>query len=38
MIGAVTAVHLLTAGDGAHARVSLEGAVGRLLERERRGD
>jgi hypothetical protein len=39
LVGAVTAVHLLTAGErGAHARVSLEGAVGRLLERERRGE
>ena len=39
LVGAVTAVHLLTAGGrGAHARVSLEGAVGRLLERERRGE
>jgi hypothetical protein len=38
LVGAVTAVHLLIAGArGAHARVSLEGAVGRLLERERRG-
>ncbi|HEY3672556.1 MAG TPA: CoA transferase [Acidimicrobiia bacterium] len=38
LVGAVTAVHLLTEGvRGAHARVSLEGAVGRLLERERRG-
>ncbi len=39
LVGAVTAVHLLTASErGAHARVSLEGAVGRLLERERRGE
>jgi hypothetical protein len=38
LVGAVTAVHLLTVGSvGARARVSLEGAVGRLLERERRG-
>jgi crotonobetainyl-CoA:carnitine CoA-transferase CaiB-like acyl-CoA transferase len=39
LVGAVTAVHLLTASErGARARVSLEGAVGRLLERERRGE
>jgi len=39
LVGAVTAVHLLTtSGRGTHARVSLEGAVGRLLERERRGE
>ena len=38
MVGAVTAVHLLTSGgNGAHARISLEGAIGRLLDRERRG-
>jgi len=38
MVGAVTAVHVLTSGgEGAHARISLEGAVGRLLDRERRG-
>jgi hypothetical protein len=38
LLGAVTAVHLLRAGDqGARARVSLEGAVGRLLDREQRG-
>jgi hypothetical protein len=38
LVGAVTAVHLLTASEpGAHARISLEGAVGRLLDRERRG-
>jgi crotonobetainyl-CoA:carnitine CoA-transferase CaiB-like acyl-CoA transferase len=36
MVGAVTAVHLLATGAGAPARVSLEGAVGRLLDRERR--
>jgi hypothetical protein len=39
LVGAITAVHLLTAGDRhARARISLEGAVGRLLGRERRGD
>jgi hypothetical protein len=38
LVGAVTAVHLLTTKERAHARVSLEGAVGRLLERERRGE
>jgi crotonobetainyl-CoA:carnitine CoA-transferase CaiB-like acyl-CoA transferase len=39
LVGAVTAVDLLRAGErGARARVSLEGAVGRLLDRERRGD
>jgi hypothetical protein len=38
LLGAVTAVHLLTTKERAHARVSLEGAVGRLLERERRGE
>jgi hypothetical protein len=39
LVGAVTAVHMLTSGDaGARARVSLEGAVGRLLDRERRGE
>jgi hypothetical protein len=38
MVGAVTAVHLLTVGTACgRARVSLEGAVGRLLDRERRG-
>jgi crotonobetainyl-CoA:carnitine CoA-transferase CaiB-like acyl-CoA transferase len=38
LVGAVTAVGLLRGGErGARARVSLEGAVGRLLERERRG-
>jgi len=38
LVGAVTAVHLLTTADaGTEARISLEGAVGRLLERERRG-
>ena len=38
LVGAVTAVSLLRNGErGARARVSLEGAVGRLLERERRG-
>jgi hypothetical protein len=38
LVGAVTAVHLLHRGErGARARVSLEGAVGRLLDRERRG-
>ncbi len=41
MVGAVTAVHLLstraTGDECAHARISLEGAVGRLLDRERRG-
>jgi len=37
LVGAVTAIALLRAGErGARARVSLEGAVGRLLERERR--
>jgi CoA-transferase family III len=39
LVGAATAVDLLTARErGTRARVSLEGAVGRLLERERRGD
>jgi crotonobetainyl-CoA:carnitine CoA-transferase CaiB-like acyl-CoA transferase len=39
LVGAVTAVHLLTASErGTRARVSLEGAVGRLLEREQRGE
>jgi hypothetical protein len=38
LVGAVTAVALLSSGGpGATARVSLEGAVGRLLARERRG-
>jgi hypothetical protein len=38
LLGAVTAVELLTTGGpGARARVSLEGAVGHLLERERGG-
>ena len=38
LLGALAAVELLTAGAaGAHARVSLEGAVGHLLERERAG-
>jgi hypothetical protein len=38
LVGAVTAVGLLRGGErGARARVSLEGAVGRLLARERRG-
>jgi crotonobetainyl-CoA:carnitine CoA-transferase CaiB-like acyl-CoA transferase len=38
LVGALTAVELLTAGDRtASARVTLEGAVGRLLDRERRG-
>jgi hypothetical protein len=39
LVGAVTAVALLAAGT-AHttARISLEGAVGRLLDRERRGE
>jgi hypothetical protein len=38
LVGAATAVHLLAVGErGAHARISLEGAVGRLLDRERRG-
>jgi crotonobetainyl-CoA:carnitine CoA-transferase CaiB-like acyl-CoA transferase len=38
MVGAVTAVALLRAAEpGATARISLEGAVGRLLARERRG-
>jgi crotonobetainyl-CoA:carnitine CoA-transferase CaiB-like acyl-CoA transferase len=38
MVGALTAVSLLTSGTAtAHARVTLEGAVGRLLDRERRG-
>jgi crotonobetainyl-CoA:carnitine CoA-transferase CaiB-like acyl-CoA transferase len=38
MVGAVTAVALLGASEpGATARISLEGAVGRLLARERRG-
>ncbi len=38
LLGAVTAVRLLNSGPtGAHARISLEGAVGRLLDRERRG-
>ena len=41
LLGAVTAVHLLSTrappGASAHARISLEGAVGRLLDRERRG-
>ena len=37
LVGAVTAVHLLTtAPPGTRARISLEGAVGRLLDRERR--
>jgi hypothetical protein len=39
LVGALTAVDLLTAGDRrASARITLEGAVGRLLDRERRGD
>src|SRR5262249_43980077 len=38
LVAAVTAVDLLTAGaEPARARISLEGAVGRLLDRERRG-
>jgi CoA-transferase family III len=38
LVGAVAAVQLLSTREpGAQARVSLEGAVGRLLERERRG-
>jgi hypothetical protein len=41
LVAAVTAVHVLHAGQSGppspRARVSLEGAVGRLLERERRG-
>jgi crotonobetainyl-CoA:carnitine CoA-transferase CaiB-like acyl-CoA transferase len=41
MVGAATAVALLTTGTtgavGVIARISLEGAVGRLLDRERRG-
>jgi hypothetical protein len=38
LVGAVTAVDLLHAGGGTErVRISLEGAVGRLLERERRG-
>jgi hypothetical protein len=38
MIGALTAVELLTdRPPGTRARVSLEGAVGHLLERERHG-
>jgi hypothetical protein len=38
LVGAVTVVHLLRGGErGARARVSLEGAVGRLLDREQRG-
>lgn len=38
LVGAITAVHLLTAAPaGSVARISLEGAVGRLLDRERRG-
>lgn len=43
LVGAVTAVHLLSRSSAppgeppAHARVSLEGAVGRLLAREARG-
>jgi crotonobetainyl-CoA:carnitine CoA-transferase CaiB-like acyl-CoA transferase len=38
LVGAVTAVDLLRGGErGRHARVSLDGAVGRLLDRERRG-
>jgi hypothetical protein len=38
MVGAISAVDLLVhRGPGARARISLEGAVGRLLDRERRG-
>lgn len=38
MVGAITAVALLSAGTAdASARITLEGAVGRLLDRERRG-
>jgi hypothetical protein len=37
MIGALVALDLLGRGHGASARVSLEGAVGRLLAREARG-
>jgi crotonobetainyl-CoA:carnitine CoA-transferase CaiB-like acyl-CoA transferase len=38
LVGAVAAVDLLRRGTrGAAVRISLEGAVGRLLERERRG-
>jgi crotonobetainyl-CoA:carnitine CoA-transferase CaiB-like acyl-CoA transferase len=38
LIGALTVVEMLTTGrPGARARVSLEGAVGHLLERERAG-
>lgn len=38
MVGALTAVHLLVTGScGAPTRTSLEGAVGRLLDREQRG-
>jgi hypothetical protein len=38
MVGALAAADLVTSGTaGASARVSLEGAVGRLLDRERRG-
>jgi crotonobetainyl-CoA:carnitine CoA-transferase CaiB-like acyl-CoA transferase len=37
LVGAVTAISLLRRAErGARARISLEGAVGRLLERERR--
>ena len=39
LVGAVAAVHLLRSrARDAYARISLEGAVGRLLERERRGE
>jgi hypothetical protein len=39
MVGALVAVELLTAGaPGDRARISLEGAVGHLLARERRGE
>jgi hypothetical protein len=37
LVAAITAVHALTTGSTSSARVSLEGAVGRLLEREQRG-
>lgn len=37
LLGAVTAVHLLTRDRTGTGRVSLEGAVGRLLDRERQG-
>jgi hypothetical protein len=37
LVAAIAAVHALTTGSQPSVRVSLEGAVGRLLEREHRG-